>query len=307
MKLTTQVKAAADHMQNVQVFDAKDTLDMSRKSYESMAAQFGAKKEMVRVIEEFNIDNGGHSIPVRVYRPEGSGKENSSAIIYTHGGWFVAGSFETHDAIVRKLANATKSVVIFPEYRLAPEHPFPAGLDDCIYVTNWVYDNAATLKIDKNNIGIVGDSAGGALSVAIAGELGDRLRFQVLIYPAGDNKLSTGSWQTYANGPVLSLEGGVQAWEWYLQKEEDKQNPLAVPVLIEDFKHTPPTQVLLAGHDPLHDDGKILVENLKASGVETEVVIYEEMIHGFMHMDSAFTEVQDAVEKISTFINSHIA
>ncbi|OBS12230.1 carboxylesterase [Elizabethkingia miricola] len=307
MKLTTQVKAAADHMQNVQVFDAKDALDMSRKSYESMAAQFGAKKEMVRVIEEFNIDNGGHSIPVRVYRPENLGTENSSAIIYTHGGWFVAGSFETHDAIVRKLANATKSVVIFPEYRLAPEHPFPAGLDDCIYVTNWVYDNAATLKIDKNNIGIVGDSAGGALSVAIAGELGDRLRFQVLIYPAGDNKLSTGSWQTYANGPVLSLEGGVQAWEWYLQKEEDKQNPLAVPVLIEDFKHTPPTQVLLAGHDPLHDDGKILVENLKASGVETEVVIYEEMIHGFMHMDSAFTEVQDAVEKISTFINSHIA
>ncbi|WP_407534135.1 alpha/beta hydrolase [Elizabethkingia miricola] len=307
MKLTTQVKAAADHMQNVQVFDAKDALDMSRKSYESMAAQFGAKKEMVRVIEEFNIDNGGHSIPVRVYRPEGLGTENSSAIIYTHGGWFVAGSFETHDAIVRKLANATKSVVIFPEYRLAPEHPFPAGLDDCIYVTNWVFDNAVTLKIDQNKIGIVGDSAGGALSVAIAGELGDRLRFQVLIYPAGDNKLSTESWRIYANGPVLSLEGGVQAWEWYLQKEEDKQNPLAVPVLIKDFKHTPPTQVLLAGHDPLHDDGKILVENLRASGVETEVVIYEEMIHGFMHMDSAFTEVQDAVEKISTFINSHIA
>jgi acetyl esterase len=225
MKLTTQVKAAADHMQNVQVFDAKDALDMSRKSYESMAAQFGAKKEMVRIIEEFNIDNGGIVSRSGYTAPENSGTENSSAIIYTHGGWFVAGSFETHDAIVRKLANATKSVVIFPEYRLAPEHPFPAGLDDCIYVTNWVYDNAATLKIDQNNIGIVGDSAGGALSVAIANELGDRLRFQVLIYPAEIINLVQNHGRPTQIGPVLSLEGGVQAWEWYLQKEEDKQNP----------------------------------------------------------------------------------
>ncbi|OPC05267.1 carboxylesterase [Elizabethkingia ursingii] len=306
MKLTTQVKAIADHMQNIQVFNGEDTLDMSRKSYESMAAQFGARKEAVKVIEEFDIDSGAHNIPVRIYRPEGIDAQSSSAIIYTHGGWFVAGSFETHDALVRKLANATKSVVIFPDYRLAPENPFPAGLNDCISITNWVYDNADALKIDQNRIGVVGDSAGGALAIAIASKLGEKLKFQILIYPATDNKLNSESWQTYANGPVLSLEGGVQAWEWYLQKEEDKQNPLAVPALNKDFKNTPPTLILLAGHDPLYDDGKILAESLRTSGVETEVVVYEEMIHGFMHMDSVLIEAKDAVEKISAFIISHI-
>lgn len=307
MKLTAQVKAVADHMQNIQVFDAENALAISRKGYESMAVQLSSRKEAVRVIEKFDMDGGEHNIPVRIYRPEGIEVVNSPAIIYIHGGWFVAGSFETHDALVRKLANATKCVVIFPDYRLAPENPFPAGLNDCTSITNWVYDNADTLKIDKNKIGIVGDSAGGALTVAVASELGTKLKFQTLIYPAADNTLHTESWNTYANGPVLSLEGGVQAWEWYLQKEEDKQNPLAVPVLIKNFGKTPPTLVLLAGNDPLHDEGKALADNLRGSGVETEVVVYEEIIHGFMHMDSVFIEVTDAVDKISAFIIRHTA
>jgi acetyl esterase len=123
----------------------------------------------------------------------------------------------------------------------------------------WVIDNAANLGIDPDQIGIIGDSAGGALATAVSTQIGDQLKFQVLIYPAADNRLNSKSWETYENGPVLNREGGVEAWKSYLPAEESG-NPLAIPVLIKDFKETPPTLVILAEHDPLLDDGKQLLK-----------------------------------------------
>lgn len=301
VQLNPEISRITESLQKIHVFDGKDILDMSRKGYETMSLQLGGKKEAVKMIEEFNIPHHNHEIPVRIYRPNGIESEKSSAIIYLHGGWFVSGSFETHDAVVRQLANATGAAIIFVDYRLAPEYPFPAGLKDAQSATEWIINNADHLHLDKNKIGIIGDSAGGALAVSVSTQLGHLLKFQVLIYPAADNTLNTKSWKDYEKGPVINKEEGVRAWSWYLTRPEDPQNPLAVPLLIKDFKNTPSTFVLLSEHDPLRDEGQQLAENMKASGVHVKIVVYKEMVHGFMHMGGVLKETGEAVQEIEAF------
>ncbi len=305
MQFTSPIVQILDHLEKIQPFNAQNPLDASRKYLETMSLQLSEKKEAVAMIEELNISAENRQIPIRIYRPQGRNIQKSSAIIYIHGGWFIAGGFETHDAVVRKLANKSNSVVIFADYRLAPEHPFPAGLHDCIDTVKWVIDNAANLGIDPDQIGIIGDSAGGALATAVSTQIGDQLKFQVLIYPAADNRLNSKSWETYENGPVLNREGGVEAWKSYLPAEESG-NPLAIPVLIKDFKETPPTLVILAEHDPLLDDGKQLSENMEKAGVSIRTTLYKDMVHGFMHMGEVLDEVQTAVEEMASFAHLNL-
>ena len=305
MQFTSPIVQILDHLEKIQPFNAQNPLDGSRKYLETMSLQLSKKKEAVAMIEELNISAENRKIPIRIYRPQGRDIQKSSAIIYIHGGWFIAGGYETHDAVVRKLANKSNSVVIFADYRLAPEHPFPAGLNDCVDTVKWVIDNAANLGIDPDQIGIIGDSAGGALATAVSTQIGDQLKFQVLIYPAADNRLNSKSWETYENGPVLNREGGVEAWKSYLPAEESG-NPLAIPVLIKDFKETPPTLVILAEHDPLLDDGKQLSENMEKAGVSIRTSFYKDMVHGFMHMGEVLDEVQTAVEEMASFAHQNL-
>ncbi len=305
MQLTPKITQILNHLETIQPFNPKDSLDGARKYLETMSLQLSGKKESVAMIEELSIQQDNHQIPVRIYRPHGKEIQQSSAIIYIHGGWFIAGGYETHDAVVRKLANKTGSVVIFIDYRLAPEHPFPAGLNDCIDGINWVFKNAESLGIDPYKIGIIGDSAGGALATAVSTQLGKQLKFQVLIYPAADNQLNSKSWETYENGPVLNKQGGIDAWAGYLP-EEEKGNPLAIPVLIKDFKETPPTLIILAEHDPLLDDGKQLSLNMENAGVTLKTSLYKDMVHGFMHMGDLLEEVQLAVNEMADFAHQNL-
>ncbi|MBP1163931.1 acetyl esterase [Chryseobacterium sp. PvR013] len=305
MQLTPKITQILNHLEIIQPFNPKDSLDGARKYLETMSLQLSGKKESVAMIEELSIQQDNHQIPVRIYRPHGKEIQQSSAIIYIHGGWFIAGGYETHDAVVRKLANKTGSVVIFIDYRLAPEHPFPAGLNDCIDGINWVFKNAESLGIDPDKIGIIGDSAGGALATAVSTQLGKQLKFQVLIYPAADNQLNSKSWETYENGPVLNKQGGIDAWAGYLP-EEEKGNPLAIPVLIKDFKETPPTLIILAEHDPLLDDGKQLSLNMENAGVTLKTSLYKDMVHGFMHMGDLLEEVQLAVNEMADFAHQNL-
>lgn len=306
MQLIPKINEVLTHLEKIQVFQGENPLDISRKNYDAMAQQLSEKKEAIAVIEEFNIPSkDNYQIPVRLYRPKGK-IGNSPAIIYIHGGWFISGGYETHDEIVRKLSNATGAVVLFVDYRLAPENPFPEGLNDCKDATEWLINNSGNLGIDSNKIGIIGDSAGGTLATTLSTELGNQLKFQVLIYPASDNSFNTKSWETYKNGPLLNKEWGLQAWKWYLQSEEDKANPLAVPILIKDFKQTPETLVILAEHDPLKDEGKQLAENMKNSGVSVKTSLYKDMIHGFMHMGIILPETQLATKEIAEFVTKSL-
>ncbi|MDR6458033.1 acetyl esterase [Chryseobacterium vietnamense] len=305
MQLTPKITQILNHLETIQPFNPQDSLDGARKFLETMSLQLSGKKEAVAVIEELHIPQENHQIPVRIYRPKGKEIQQSSAIIYIHGGWFIAGGYETHDAVVRKLANKTGSVVIFIDYRLAPEHPFPAGLNDSLDSIKWVIQNAESLGIDPDKIGIIGDSAGAALATAVSTKIGKHLKFQVLIYPAVDNQLNSKTWETYENGPVLNKQGGIEAWAGYLP-EEEKENPLAIPVLIKDFKETPSTLIILAEHDPLLDDGKQLSENMKNAGVDISISFYKDMVHGFMHMGELLEEVQSAVDEMAAFAHQKL-
>jgi len=306
MQLTEPINQILNHLEKINSFNAQNPLEDTRKYLETMSLQLSRKKEPVRMIEELNIPLESHQIPVRIYRPNGKNIQNSSAIIYIHGGWFIAGGFETHDAVVRKLANKTGSVVIFVDYRLAPEHPFPAGLNDCIDSVKWIADNAESLGIDAHQIGIIGDSAGGALATGVSTQIGELLKFQVLIYPAADHQLNTKSWETYETGPVLNKEGGIQAWEWYYPEGRDNPDPLAVPILIKDFRNTPPTLVLIAEHDPLRDEGEELALHMKEAGISVHTIFYKDMVHGFMHMGEVLNEVDQAVHEMAEFAHQHL-
>lgn len=305
MQLTPKIKQILNHLESMQPFNPQDSLDGARKFLETMSLQLSGKKESVTMIEELHILQETHQIPIRIYRPKGRDVQQSPAIIYIHGGWFIAGGYETHDAVVRKLANKTGAVVIFIDYRLAPEHPFPAGLNDCIDGVKWVFENAESLGIDTDKVGIIGDSAGAALSTAVSTQLGKHLKFQVLIYPAVDNQLNSKTWETYENGPVLNKQGGIEAWAGYLP-EDEKDNPLAIPVLIRDFKETPPTLIILAEHDPLLDDGKQLSANMENAGIKLKTSLYKDMVHGFMHMGELLEEVQSAVNEMAEFANQNL-
>ncbi|WNI37544.1 alpha/beta hydrolase [Chryseobacterium sp. SG20098] len=305
MQLTPKIKQILNHLESMQPFNPQDSLDGARKFLETMSLQLSGKKESVTMIEELHILQETHQIPIRIYRPKGRDVQQSPAIIYIHGGWFIAGGYETHDAVVRKLANKTGAVVIFIDYRLAPEHPFPAGLNDCIDGVKWVFENAESLGIDTDKVGIIGDSAGAALSTAVSTQLGKHLKFQVLIYPAVDNQLNSKTWETYENGPVLNKQGGIEAWAGYLP-EDEKDNPLAIPVLIRDFKETPPTLIILAEHDPLLDDGKQLSANMENAGIKLKTSLYKDMVHGFMHMGELLEEVQSAVNEMAEFAHQNL-
>lgn len=306
MQLTEPINQILNHLEKIHSFNAQNPLEDTRKYLETMSLQLSRKKEPVRMIEELNIPLESHQVPVWIYRPNGKNIQNSSAIIYIHGGWFIAGGFETHDAVVRKLANKTGSVVIFVDYRLAPEHPFPAGLNDCINSVKWIADNAESLGIDAHQIGIIGDSAGGALATGVSTQIGELLKFQVLIYPAADHQLNTKSWETYETGPVLNKEGGIQAWEWYCPEGRDNPDPLAVPILIKDFRNTPPTLVLIAEHDPLRDEGEELALHMKEAGISVHTIFYKDMVHGFMHMGEVLNEVDQAVHEMAEFAHQHL-
>lgn len=305
MQLTPKITQILNHLESIQPFNPQDSLDGARKFLETMSLQLSGKKESVTMIEELHIPQENHQIPIRIYRPKGRDVQQSPAIIYIHGGWFIAGGYETHDAVVRKLANKTGAVVIFIDYRLAPEHPFPAGLNDCIDGVKWVFENAESLGIDTDKVGIIGDSAGAALSTAVSTQLGKHLKFQVLIYPAVDNQLNSKTWETYENGPVLNKQGGIEAWAGYLP-EDEKDNPLAIPVLIRDFKETPPTLIILAEHDPLLDDGKQLSANMENAGIKLKTSLYKDMVHGFMHMGELLEEVQSAVNEMAEFAHQNL-
>lgn len=240
--------------------------EAGRAFYEKFIPLAGEKEPVFQIIEK-ELLNKEHTIKLRIYRPNNN--EKSSAIIYFHGGWFNAGNLETHDTPLRQLANLSKTVIIAVDYRLGPEHPFSAGLNDCEFAIKWTIENASLLNINPNKIMIAGDSAGSALATAITRKFRKSVIAQILIYPVTDNSLKSSSWNEFQDGPLLDLKGAIQAWDWYLPNSEDQNNPDAVPILADDLKKLPPTFVAVAEYDPLKDEGILYAEKLKANGIST--------------------------------------
>ena len=210
-------------------------------------------------------------------------------LIYYHGGGFVIGNIETHDSTCRRLANKSRCQVISIDYRLAPEHPFPAPIDDGLAAFRHIRDNAELFGADANRIAVGGDSAGGAMAAVVcqacrdAGETGPA--FQMLIYPATDSSKQSASRKAFAEGYFLS--GALMNWFWeaYVPDEDTDLSDLRLsPLLAKDFTGLPPAFVLTAGYDPLRDEGRAYADRLIDAGIKTTYVNYPGTIHGFFSL-----------------------
>jgi acetyl esterase len=236
------------------------------------------------------------SVPVRIYRPEAAG---AGALVWFHGGGWVVGSIDTHDGICRQLANRAGCTIVSAGYRLAPEHRFPAAVEDAWEVTAWAAETFDTIAIG-------GDSAGGQLTAVVA--LGARRRgiplaLQVLVYPALASSYDTPSYEACATGYGLTREAMRWYWEQYLGSA-DGSAPDASPLLAPDLADAPPALVLTAEYDPLRDEGEAYAQRLKEADVPVSLRRYDGQIHGFFRMTAIFDAARAAVDETAAAVRA---
>jgi acetyl esterase len=233
--------------------------------------------------EDRTIPGPAGEIPIRVYTPAGEGPK--PVIVYFHGGGWVIGELDTVDNPLRRIANRTGAVVVSVDYRLAPEHVYPAAFDDSYAATAWVAEHAAELGGDPERIAVGGDSAGGNLAAAVAiaarDRQGPRLAAQLLIYPVTDFDFTTESYEQ--NGEGYLLTKGSMQWFWahYLGAQDLGKDPYACPARADDLAGLPPAFVATAEFDPLRDEGEAYAANLRIAGVDVTAKRYDGMLHGF--------------------------
>lgn len=258
--------------------------------------------------EDQIIPGPNGDIPIRIYTPQEQ-EEKYTGIVAFHGGGWSLGSIESHDGAFRHVANATGAKVISVEYRLAPENPFPTGIEDCYAAFNWVYENAERLNIDPSKIAVLGDSAGGNISASLTHIARDRkgpaIWKQVLIYPATDALRSIEespyeSVRENADAPILSASVTKSFWDYYIRSEEDANHPYCSPIRAESFENLPPALIITAQYDPIRDEGEAYGRKLIEHGIPTTLRRVEGAIHGFMTMPIPLTN--ELMEEIGRFI-----
>jgi acetyl esterase len=241
--------------------------------------------EPVAEIRDATVPGPGGDIPVRVYRPAPGGR--LPILVYAHGGGFVFCDLDSHDALCRDIANRIPAVVVSVAYRLAPEHQWPAAAEDVYAVTQWAADNAEDLGGDAQRVVVGGDSAGGNLAAVSSLMARDRashpLAAQVLIYPVIAANFNTESYRLFGMGFYNPRPAMRWYWDQYIPAAADREHPYASP-LRADLAGLPPAVVVIAGHDPLRDEGMAFADALDAAGVTTTRCVFEGGIHGFMTM-----------------------
>lgn len=283
--------------------DAKGLADVppeaGRGMFHAMAAMFDVKDVPIGKVENRRIPGPAGEIPVRIYTPVAAGTEPLPCLVYYHGGGWVIGDLETHEGACRMLANDSGCRVISVDYRLAPEHVFPAAPEDCFAALKWVAANAQPLGVDPKRIAVGGDSAGGNLSAVVcqmAREAGGpSVAFQLLIYPATDMALGTGSKKENATGYFLEERTMHYFYDLYVPKGTDENDPRLSPLRAKNFAGLPPAYVITAQYDVLRDEGRLYAEKLKEAGVKVTHVNYDTLIHGFFTMAGVIPAARPAI------------
>jgi acetyl esterase len=278
----------------------EQTPEEVREAYGQFSA-LGSRAEMASVTDRSCPGPAG-DVPVRVYVPTAEPGPRP-VLVYFHGGGWVIGDLETHDGTVRALAAASGVTIVSVDYRLAPEHPFPAAIDDCLAALRWVAEpsTAAELGIDPARMAVGGDSAGGNLAAVVAQQVchdGPPLRFQLLVYPATDMRLCHSSIDENAEGYFLTKAD--MAWfRGHYCADEDWSDPRMSPLLATDevVRGVAPALVITAEYDPLRDEGEAYAAKLAAAGVDAKVSRYDSVIHGFFSMGDLVPEGKAAIDE----------
>jgi acetyl esterase len=247
-------------------------------------------------VRDLAADGPRGPIALRLYRPAAG---TLPVLVYLHGGGWVIGDLDTHDVLCRQLALGSGCAVVAVDYRMGPEHRFPAAVDDCIAATRWVRSHAAALGVDAARLAVGGDSAGGNLAavVAIAArDAGDPpIAWQLLIYPATDQRRLAPSHQANAQGYLLTADSLRYYHDHYIDDPRHDLDWRASPLLAPDLSRLPPALVLVAGYDPLRDEGVQYAQRLSEAGVDATLISFERQIHGFVPMGRVLDEARDAV------------
>jgi acetyl esterase len=274
----------------------------ARKVAEEAMKLVGGKMEPLRSIENLRILGPAGEIPIRIYTPESPAPH--PALLYFHGGGWVVCNLDTHDVVCSALAHRAGAVVIAVDYRLAPEHKFPAAVIDCYAATLWVASKAEKLGVDPKRISVSGDSAGGNLAAVMSlkgrDENGPAIALQVMVYPVTDlSSFDTQSYQEFGEDHYLTKKEMEWFRDHYLRNMDDARDPQASPLLAKDLTRLPPALIITAECDPLCDEGAAYAKRLSGAGVPVTYTCYPGMIHPFFSLSGVIPQAFDALQQVA--------
>jgi acetyl esterase len=278
-----------------------------RQSFAGMMQMTGPKDVAVGKVDNLTIPGPGGEIRARSYAPIAASGP-LPALIYFHGGGFVAGGLESHDGLCRLFAAEGGFRVIAVDYRLAPEHIYPAALDDAWAATQWIEQNATAFGVDAGRIAVGGDSAGGMLAAIVcqmAKEKGGlKIAQQLLMFPNTQMGAETSSLHEFAVGYFLERKAIEYFNGLYAPAGVDRNSPRVSPLKAKEFAGLPPAYVMLGGYDPLHDEGLAYAEKLQAAGVKVTIADYPDMVHCFIYLQTILPQAHDAVTKAAKAVRA---
>jgi acetyl esterase len=270
----------------------------ARAEFRAMCRLYDPKIVPIGKTENVEAQGAAGPIQLRVYTPVAAGSASLPAIVYFHGGGFVVGDLDCYEALCRTFANESGCRVIAVDYRLAPEHPFPAAVEDCFAALKWIELNASALSIDPNRIVVAGESAGANLAAVVSllakDKANPKIVFQVLIYPPTQFG-GVSSERPPASSYLLDQRSIDWFQSHYLPKDVDRADPRLSPLAAKDATGLPPAYIVTAGFDPLRDEGVAYAEKLRQAGVPVTYVDYPSMIHGFFSMTGLIPLASEAV------------
>jgi acetyl esterase len=310
MPLDPQARATLEAIAALGLLPAEQgTPEQARASFLTQRRAIDGPPGPIHRTEERRVPGPGGELTLRLYRPE-EGRPLPT-LVFFHGGGWVIGSIGTHDLICRDLARLSGCLVASVEYRLAPEHRFPAAAEDAYAATRWVAEHAAEIGADPARLAVGGDSAGGNLAAVTALMARDRggppLGFQLLIYPVIDHSFETDSYRENAEGFGLTQARMRWFWSHYLSRPSDGDNPYASPLRAESLRGLPPALILIAGYDVLRDEAERYAERLRADGVEVRVDRHPGLVHGFFGMTGRIDAARDGLGRAADALRSALA
>ena len=260
----------------------------------------------IHSVDHRSINGPTSNLPIRIYRP--SEENNLPALVFFHGGGWVLNFLDIYEPALRKIAKNGNFVIIAVDYQKAPEHSYPAPLDDCYATLKWVIENAKDLRVDLAAIGVGGDSAGGNLASSVALKASDEqlisLAFQLLIYPCNDYQMNYPSATNYSQGYGLTTQAMKWFWDQYLSKVEDQEDPYAVPVKANSLRGVAPAILIAAEFDPLTDDVKNYYQKLIKDSVPAIYKEFAGQIHGFFNLSGVTDDAESLYSEIAKEINA---
>jgi len=272
---------------------------LARETMIAMTQLIGPKDVPIGKVVTRAIPAAHGEIPIRVYTPVAGGAEPMPAMVYFHGGGWVIGNLDTHDGVCRILANESRCRIVAVDYRLSPEHKFPAAVEDAFAAVSWIESNASDMGIDANRLAVGGDSAGGALAAVVAQMAKEKgkpkLSFQLLFFPVTQIGEETISLRDFAEGFFLEAQTLNWFYDHYLDADADKNDPRISPLRAKTVSGLPPAYVMVAGFDPLHDEGVAYAEKLREAGVAVTLDDYPDLVHDFILMQAVVPQAKEAL------------